>query len=115
MIGTEAVNSEDRFAGFVPTPKGKTTRHRAPVRSWPLGRRSGRVATAASPPSKPSFIILTRADKGNDLNESARRVARKTWPEIKGVTRGKHVPRFAPAATRLTLSSPNYYTPKPTS
>src|SRR4051794_32460857 len=37
-----------------------------PLRSWPLGRRSGRVATAPYPPPKPSSIVVPRLDSGND-------------------------------------------------
>ena len=38
--------------------RGKTGRHRAaPLRSWPLGRRSGRVARAPYPPLRPSLIV----------------------------------------------------------
>ena len=38
-----------------------------PLRSWSLGRRSGRVATAPDPPPKPSSIVAFRDGRGNDL------------------------------------------------
>jgi hypothetical protein len=45
----------------------KTGRHRAaPLRSWPLGRRSGRVATEPYPPPRPSLIIRPSYGPGND-------------------------------------------------
>jgi len=52
----------------VPIPKGKVGRPgAAPLRSWSLGRRSGRVATAPDPPPKPSSIVALRDGRGNDL------------------------------------------------
>ena len=46
--------------------KGKLGRHRAaPLRSWPLGWRSGRVATEPYPPPRPSFIIGPSNGAGN--------------------------------------------------
>jgi hypothetical protein len=59
-------NRWDRFAALVPIPKGKTGRHRAaPLRSWPLSRRSGRVATEPYPPPRPSLIIRPSDGPGN--------------------------------------------------
>src|SRR5947209_20437888 len=49
----------ERQGGIVPPP----------LRSWPLGRRSGRVATAPYPPPRPSSIVVPPRDTGNDLTE----------------------------------------------
>jgi hypothetical protein len=38
-----------------------------PLRSWSLGRRSGRVATAPDPPLRPSSIVALRDGRGNDI------------------------------------------------
>jgi len=46
----------ERQGGIVPPP----------LRSWPLGRRSGRVATAPYPPPKLSSIVVPPNDSGND-------------------------------------------------
>jgi hypothetical protein len=60
-----------RFAAFVPIPKGKTGRHRAALlRSWSLGRRSGRVATEPYPPPKPSLIVDVRQSADNRLDQT---------------------------------------------
>src|ERR1700722_16305293 len=48
--------------------KGKTGRHRAaPLRSWPLGRRSGRVATEPYPPPRPLVIVGALQARCKDL------------------------------------------------
>ena len=63
-IGTDGVD----LPPSCQSRKGKTGRHRAaPLRSWPLGRRSGRVATEPYPPPRPSFIIGPPNGSGNDL------------------------------------------------
>src|SRR5512143_1679743 len=62
-----------RFTAFVPIPKGKTGRHRAaPLRSWFLGRRSGRVATVPYPPPRPSDILEAIREE-NPENQGGRR------------------------------------------
>src|SRR5262249_25184201 len=49
----------ERQGGIVPPP----------LRSWPLGRRPGRVATEPYPPPRPFFILLPPNDSGNDWAE----------------------------------------------
>src|SRR5436853_7655814 len=49
----------ERQGGIVPPP----------LRSWPLGRRSGRVATEPYPPPRPSSIVGPPRDAGNDPTE----------------------------------------------
>ncbi len=50
--------------------KGKTGRHRAaPLRPWPPGRHSGRVATEPYPPPRSSFIMMPPKDSDNDSAE----------------------------------------------
>src|SRR3954451_15772011 len=46
----------ERQGGIVPPP----------LRSWPLGRRSGRVATEPYPPPRPSSIVGPSDGPGND-------------------------------------------------
>jgi hypothetical protein len=47
----------ERQGGIVPPP----------LRSWPLGRRSGRVATEPYPPPRPFVIIAPPNESGNGL------------------------------------------------
>ena len=70
---TELTNRARRFVAFVPIPKGKTGRHRAALlRSWSLGRRSGRVTTEPYPPPRPLSIVEARQTIHNDLRQPHR-------------------------------------------
>jgi hypothetical protein len=66
-MGTDGVD----LPPWCQSRRGKTGRHRAaPLRSWPLGRRSGRVATEPYPPPRSSFIIGLPNDSSNDSGQS---------------------------------------------
>ena len=46
------------------------------LRSWPLGRRSGRVATVPYPPPRSSFIVALADEAGNGITRVAHKGAR---------------------------------------
>src|SRR6478736_7145950 len=53
---------------FRTNPEGKDRAASCrPLRSWSLGRRSGRVATEPYLPPRPWAIVAPRDDAGNDL------------------------------------------------
>ena len=66
-------NRQGRFPALVPIPQGQDRRHRAaPLRSWPPGRRSGRVATSPYPPpgSHSSIDSSNHPDNGSAVINS---------------------------------------------
>lgn len=53
-------------AALIPIPKGKTEQLRtALLRSWSVGRRAGRVATAPCSRLRPARIVALEGDAGN--------------------------------------------------
>src|SRR6185437_3868807 len=79
------------FAAFVPIPKERLGGIVPPLlRSWPLGRRSGRVATEPYPPPRPSSIVAPSIRSSNDFP------AIRRWPEL---SRGRLSSFLAPHPT----------------
>src|SRR6478752_4058892 len=84
----------ERQSGIVPPP----------LRSWPLGRRSGRVATAPYPPPRPSSIVALPDDPGNGLAARAQTAGRLAARAA--LLRSRAASSLRPRSSKIVRSRP---------